>query len=47
MEGVEKTNVVVVREQEQGMEFTRRDLYVMEVDRGKNCYACGEFRHMA
>jgi len=25
----------------------RRDPFVMEVDRGRNCYACGEFRHMA
>ena len=25
----------------------RRDPYVMEVDRGRNCYACGGFGHMA
>ena len=25
----------------------RRDPYAMEVDQGRNCYACGEFRHMA
>jgi len=25
----------------------RRDPYAMEVDRGKNCYACGGFGHMA
>jgi len=25
----------------------RRDLYAMEVDRGRNCYACGGFGHMA
>jgi len=47
MEGVERTNVVVVREQGQGMGASRRDSYVMEVDRGRNCYACGGFEHMA
>ena len=24
----------------------RRDPYAMEVNRGRNCYACGRFRHM-
>ena len=48
MEGVERTNAVIVRGQEQGMGVAlRRDLYAMEVDRGRNCYACGGFRHMA
>ena len=48
MEGVERTNTVVVRGQEQGMEISpRRDPYVMEVDRGKNSYACRGFGHMA
>jgi len=47
MEGVEKTNTVVVREQEQGMEASRKDPYTMEVDRGRNCYACRGFGHMA
>ena len=48
MEGVERTNVVVVRSvgQEVGAPL-RRDPYVMEVDRRRNCYACGGFRHMA
>jgi len=47
MEGVERMNVVVVRGQGQGMGTSRRDPYVMEVDRGRNCYACGGFGHMA
>jgi len=48
MEGVERTNIVVVRGQGQGAEVPpRRDPYVMKVDRGRNCYACGSFRHMA
>ena len=48
MEGVEKTNAVVVRGQGQSMGVPlRRDPYAMEVDRGRNCYACGGFGHMA
>jgi len=50
MEGVERTNVVVVRGQGagQGMGASqRRDPFAMEVDRGRNCYACGRFGHMA
>ena len=47
MEEVERMNAVVVRGQGQGMEAPRRDSYAMEVDRGRNCYACGEFGHMA
>jgi len=39
---------VVLRGAEQGMEVPpRQDPYVMEVDRGRNCYACGGFGHMA
>ena len=47
MEGVERTNVVVVRGQGQGMGAPRRDSYAMEVNRRRNCYACGDFGHMA
>ena len=52
MEGVERMNVVVVRGLEAGVGQnmgapSRWDLYAMEVDRGRNCYACGGFRHMA
>ena len=48
MEGVERTNAVVVRESGQGMgAFPRRDPYMMKVDRRRNCYTCGRFRHMA
>ena len=48
MEGVERTNVVVVRGQGQGVGIPpRRDPFAMEVDRGRNCYVCGEFGHMA
>jgi len=45
---IERTNVVVVRGQGQGVGVPpRRDPYAMEVDRGRNCYACGGFGHMA
>jgi len=48
MEGVERTNAVVGREQGQGAWVPpRRDPFAMEVDRGQNCYACGGFGHMA
>jgi len=52
MEGVERTNVVVVRGSEQGAGQSmgappRRDPFAIEVDKGRNCYACGGFGHMA
>jgi len=50
MEGIERTNAVVVRGQGagQGAEVPFRwDSYAIEVDRGRNCYACGGFGHMA
>jgi len=48
MEGVERTNAVVVRGQGQGAGVPPRwNPFAMEVDRGRNCYACGGFRHMA
>jgi len=48
MEGIERTNVVVVRGAEQEVEAPpRRDPYVIEVDREMNCYTCEGFGHMA
>ena len=50
MEGIERMNAVVVREQEQGQgteASPRRNSYAMEIDRGRNCYTCGGFGHMA
>jgi len=48
MEGVERMNMVVVRGlgQRAGVP-PRRNPYVMEIDRGRNCYTCGCFEHMA
>jgi len=43
MEGIERMNAVVVREQGQGQDVgapQKRDPYAMEVDRRRNCYAC-------
>ena len=52
MEGIERTNAVVVRGQGQGagqgVEVSpRRDPFAMEVDQRRNCYACRGFGHMA
>ena len=50
MEGVERTNAVVVRGSEVGQSGgapPRRDPFAMDIDRGRNCYACGGFGHMA
>ena len=48
MEGVERTNAVVVRGAGQGMRAPPRwDPFAMEVDRGRNCFACRGFGHMA
>ena len=52
MEGIERTNAVVVRGtgarvgQSMGAP-PRQDPFAMEVDWGRNCYACGDFGHMA
>ena len=48
MEGVERTNAVVVRGAGQGIGAPpRRDPFAMEVYQSWNCYACGGFGHMA
>ena len=48
VEGIERTNAVVVRGAGQGTRVPlRSDPFAMEVDRGQNCYACGGFGHMA
>ena len=48
MEGMERTNTVVVRGQGQGAGIpTRWDPFAMEVDRGRNCFACRGFGYIA
>ena len=48
MEGVERTNVVAMRGQGQGAGIPpRRDPFAMDIDRGRNCYTCRGFGHMA
>ena len=44
MEGIERTNAVVVKG---AVIPPRQDSYAIEVDRGRNCYTCGSFGHMA
>ena len=48
MKEIERTNAVVVRRsgQEAGVP-PRWDPFAMEVNRRRNCYACGGFGHMA
>ena len=47
MEEIERMNAVVVRGQGQEMGTpSKRDPYAIEIDRGRNCYACGEFGHI-
>ena len=52
MEGIERMNTVVVRgtgageEQNMGVP-QRRDPFTIDIDHGRNCYACGRFGHMA
>ena len=46
MEGIERTSVVILYlQQREGV--VQRNPYAMEVDRGRNCYTCGGFGHMA
>ena len=52
MEGIERTNAVVVRGVGTGIgqsmgALSRQDPFAMEVDQRRNCYACGGFGHMA
>jgi len=48
IEGVERTNVVVIRRAGQGAGVPPRwDPFAMEIDRGRNCYTCRGFGHMA
>ena len=48
MEEVERTNAVVVRGAGQGAGVPpRQDPFAMDIDRGRNCYACRGFGHMA
>jgi len=51
IEGVERANTVVVRNllhgQRGGEGGIRRDNYMIDVDRGRNCYSCRGFGHLS
>jgi len=50
MEGIERTNAIVrnfLQEQGEGGGEMKRDPYVINVDRGRNCYSCRGFGHLA
>jgi len=46
MERVERIEVVMVYPQ-QRVGFVQRNPYAMDVDRERNCYACGGFGYLA
>jgi len=46
MEGVERTNIVVVNQNQQAGFVPRQDPYTMDVNQGRNCYSCGGFSHI-
>jgi len=47
MEGVERTNVVMVHPNKQ-TELAPYNLYIIEIDkRNRNCYNCRGFRHLS
>jgi len=47
MEGVERTNAVIVCPT-QRVEFAQHNLYAMNIDQGnRNCYNCREFEYLA
>jgi len=52
MKGVERMNAVVLRGSGLGVGQSvgappRRDPFAIEIDQGRDCYACGRFGHMA
>ena len=46
MEGVERTNIVIVHSNQRA-EFVQYNQYAIDVNRERNCYSCGEFGHLA
>jgi len=47
IEGIERTNIVVTRNLGRQIRSPRRDTYIIDIDRGRNCYSYGGFGHMA
>ena len=49
IEDIERTNVVLVRNPLQGQGKDggiKRDSYIMDVGKGRNCYSCRGFGHL-
>ena len=46
MEGVKRMNAEIVHLNQQA-EFTPCNLYAIDVDKGRICYNCGGFGHLA
>ena len=46
IEGVERTNKIMVHPNQWAV-FVPHNLYMMNMDRGRNCYSCGGFGYLA
>jgi len=46
MEDIERTNAVMVHPTQRAG-LVQYNTYTIEVDRGRNCYSCGKFGHLA
>ena len=46
MKRVERTNAVIVYPTQRAG-LVQHSLYAMNMDRGRNCYSCGEFGYLA
>ena len=46
IEGIKRMNAVMMCLQQRAG-LVQHNLYTIEIDRGRNCYAYGEFGHMA
>ena len=47
MKGIERTNTMVTRNLGRQIGPPKRDSYMIDVDRGRNCYVCGGFGYLA
>ena len=46
IEGVERTNIVMVHPQQQAKLMPRHNLYIMDMNHERNCYSCGGYGHI-
>ena len=46
IEGVERTNIVMVHPQQQAKLMPRHNLYIMDMNQERNCYSCRGYGHI-